>query len=78
MTAAWLTVLLLEDLTNQQQEPFLSQPAHVKASLAHKRDLQFLLKVMLFARNLIEKWSLYSNSRADITRTEMQLHVNYF
>ena len=51
-TSLSLTVVLLEDLSDQQQEPLLGESAHVQPRLPRKRHLQLLLQVVLFTCDL--------------------------
>lgn len=50
-----LTIVWVENLSDQKKEPLLRKPTHVQPWFASKRDLQLLLEVMLFASDLV-KW----------------------
>lgn len=51
-----LTVVCVEDLSHQQQEPLLGQAAHVQPGLPDKRHPQLLLQVATFPRQLQVEW----------------------
>jgi len=53
-TEARLTVVRVEDLSDQQQEPLLRQAAHVQPRLPDKRHPQLLLQVTPLPRQLEE------------------------
>lgn len=42
-------VVRVEDLSDQQQKPFLRQPSHVQSRLPDKRHFQLFLQILLFA-----------------------------
>lgn len=50
-----LTIVWVENLSDQKKEPLLCKPTHVQPWFTSKRDLQLLLEVMLFASDLV-KW----------------------
>lgn len=50
-----LTIVWVENLSDQKKEPLLRKPTHVQPWFTSKRDLQLLLEVVLFASDLV-KW----------------------
>jgi len=61
-----LTVVRVEDLSDQQQEPLLRQTTHVKTRLPDKSHPQLLLQVTPLPRQLKKKRGNESNSHQNV------------